>query len=248
MLLLFLFLFFSFAARVVAPEDDCRYDAVSRFKLLLDRLDNLRDVQQTIASNVAPVLPSGLLAALLLTGWCALCARRIAASWKVFSRWVESIGSAYPSWSSALLRCVVLVNLLLKPFRNEVEQDRVLAAAKAEAAIALQEVQRDLSDVEEKLAAATQRAARAEQAAEIAELGQQEAETSLVQITANCAAERVLLATLKQQVTRMEQATSEGLRKKHRVEKKNYVRITSAATYQTSTPGWGLPWPGRASV
>lgn len=210
MLLLFLFVFFSFAAGVVAPEDDCWYDAVSRFNDLLDRLDNLRDVQQTIASNIAPVLPSGLLAALLLSGWCAFCARRIAAGWKFFSRWVESIGSAYPPWSPALLKCVVLVNWLLVPFRIENEHDRILAAAKAEAADALEEVQRDLGDIEEKLKAATQRAERAEQAARIAGQKQQEAEASLARIAANCAAERVLLATLEQQLTRLKQAiTSE---------------------------------------
>lgn len=211
MLLLFLFLFFSFAAGVAAPEDDRCSDAVSRFNVLLDRLDNLRDVHQTIASNVAPVLPSGLLAALLLSGWCAFCARRIAAGWKFFSRWIESVGSAYPPWSSALLKCVVLVNLLLEPFRIEDEHDRVLAATKADAAIALREGQEKLSDAERRLTAATQRAERAEQAAAVAGHRQQEAEASLARVAAKLTAQGVLLATLERQVSRLQQATtSEG--------------------------------------
>ncbi|KAF9695450.1 hypothetical protein EKO04_006434 [Ascochyta lentis] len=213
MLLLSLFLFLSFAAGVTAPEDvyvgdwdgllDRLDGLLNRFDGVFDRLDKLYAVLKAIASNVAPVPPSWVLAALLLFCWYSSAARRLAAAWKFLSRWVESVAPANSWWSRALVWCVVFVNRLLQPFRIEDWDARVHAA-------------------DQRVAAAEQQAAdairRAEEAAANAEQKQQEAAASLARITAICEQKKPLIATLQQQNATLQQqiarlmqgTTSEG--------------------------------------
>lgn len=196
-LLLFVFYFFSFAAGVDAPEDD---NAVCLADAVLDRLDKL----QTIARNTAPILHSCLMVTLLLSGLCAFFARWIAAGWKCFSCWIEKVRDEYPPWTFAVSRCVVFFNWLLEPSKIEEVHSRDLAVAAA----ILQESQRKISEAKQRLVTATKTAG---QTVEIAERKLREAEEMLARNAAISEEMKILIATLSESVTRLQQATpSEG--------------------------------------